>query len=167
MSRVFEVWTCARIAWAVLSLSTALQGWLQIAPSRPIIKAVLLILVFLLLEIAPIVMAIRGLVHLAYKSEAAPSQADRLSSAAYHEGGTWEEVEEAELGATQYTPLLLRTPSAKEHLNSELYLRILEDVSSPVRLEGERHARSDNERHSPKRSFATEIRPLALKYDSV
>ena len=143
MSRVCELWTVSRLLWAVVSLTTIFEGWLRQSGSSPVLKSLLLVpvtvisslgsstlkvLIFALLEILPIVLAIRELQHILENEDEFLLEEQPLLGRpqySYLQGGTWEEAQEQCFATSG--------PLSPERLKGDLYLRILEDFGSPLR----------------------------------
>lgn len=132
ISRLCEVWTASRILWAIVTLSTAVEGWLRYVKSSELVKALLIVLLFAALEAGPILLALRALPALVEREEQVevPPEEQIL----LQRGGIWEEVEEEQRrGMSSYSPLLPRTPSSLRLLDTNLYLRVLQDATTPVK----------------------------------
>jgi hypothetical protein len=108
----------SRLIWAALSVSTAKEDWLRLGNSALLLKTLVLVIVFVCLEIAPVLVAVwsldrlveganegtppRGLTWEEFKSEGVPLIAKHSKSNAtqrdarsvpYQVGLTWEEIE--------------------------------------------------------------------------
>ena len=127
MSRLCQLWTLSRLLWAAVSLTSVIEGWLRQPGSSSALKSLLLVLIFVCLEVLPIVFAIRALQQiLESEGESLIERQPLLGRPqfSYLQGGTWEES--LEQGFSSSGPL------SPERIKGDLYLRILEDFGTPL-----------------------------------
>lgn len=127
MSRVCQLWTLSRLLWAAVSLTSVIEGWLRQSGSSAALKSLLIVLIFLCLEVLPVVFAIGELQQILESEGETLSERQPILGRpqfSYLQGGTWEES--LEQGFSSSGPL------SPERIKGDLYLRILEDFGTPL-----------------------------------